>query len=160
MDELYRSKAIKLMEQGIEAAADMESHLKEEQKALISQDASALEGMVEIKRGAIDRLASFEANIMALLKSVDISVASDNWVEVIKRFYPEDHRVDQTVDKLRSRISACHHLTVENEGLVNLGLARVSVAMQMLSGEENENLYAPHTPSGSSSRSSRSLAHI
>jgi len=160
MDELYRSKAIKLMEQGIEAAAEMESHLKEEQKALVSQDASALEGMVEIKRGAIDRLASFEAEIMALLKSVDITVASDNWVEVIKRFYPADHRIDQTVGNLRSRISACHHLTVENEGLVNIGLARVSVAMQMLSGEENENLYTPRGPAGSNKRGSRSLAHI
>jgi hypothetical protein len=31
MDELYRSKTIKLMEEGIEAAAAMESHLEKEQ---------------------------------------------------------------------------------------------------------------------------------
>ncbi len=143
MDELYRSKAIKLMEEGIEAAAAMESHLEKEQRALVSQDLETLQVMVDEKRLTIDRLAGFESGMMTLLRATDPSVAADNWVELIHALYPGDRRVEETVGQLRTKIARCHALTVENEGLVNIGLARVSMAMRMLSGEGPANLYDP-----------------
>jgi flagellar biosynthesis/type III secretory pathway chaperone len=160
MDELYRSKAIRLIEKGIEAATAMESHLGNEQQALVSQDALVLEGMVAEKRLTIDLLAGFEADIIALLASTEAAVASDNWVEVIKRIYPQDQRIDQAVGRLREKISACHELTVQNEGLVNIGLARVSMAMQMLAGDEASGLYAPQGESGNPKRRPRTITHI
>jgi flagellar biosynthesis/type III secretory pathway chaperone len=155
MDELYRSKTIKQMEEGIAAAAAMECHLEKEQQALVSQNLEMLQVMVDEKRATIDRLARFESEMMGLLKARDGDVASDNWVELIRSLYPDDQRVDETVGELRSRIAHCHALTVENEGLVNIGLARVSMAMQMLTGDVPADLYDPAGKDLPASRSAR-----
>lgn len=160
MDELYRSKAIRLMDEGIAAAAAMEAHLEQEQQALVSQDLETLRSMVNEKREAIDRLASFESTMMGLLKAVDGDVASDNWVELISMLYPDDQRVDETVGQLRARISRCHVLTVENEGLVNIGLARVSIAMKMLTGDAPSDIYDPAGKDLPGSRSARSITRV
>ncbi len=160
MDELYRSKAIKLMDEGIAAAAAMEAHLEQEQQALVSQDLDTLRIMVTEKRQTIDRLASFESAMMGLLKSVDGGVASDNWVELIRTLYPDDRRVEDTVNQLRAHIAHCRVLTVENEGLVNIGLARVSVAMQMLTGDAPSDVYDPAGKDYPGSRSARSITRV
>ncbi len=160
MDELYRSKTIKLMDEGIAAAAAMEAHLEQEQQALVSQDLDTLRAMVTEKRETIDRLAGFESTMMALLKAADGGVASDNWVELIRTLYPDDQRVEDTVNQLRARISRCHVLTVENEGLVNVGLARVSMAMQMLTGDTPSDLYNPAGKDSPGSRSARSITRV
>lgn len=160
MDELYRSKAIRLMDEGIAAAAAMEAHLEQEQQALVSQDLETLRSMVNEKREAIDRLANFESTMMGLLKAVDGDVASDNWVELISMLYPDDQRVDETVGQLRARISRCHVLTVENEGLVNIGLARVSIAMKMLTGDAPSDIYDPAGKDLPGSRSARSITRV
>ena len=157
MDELYRSKTIRLMEEGIAAAAAMESHLRKEQQALVSQDLETLQTMVVEKRETIDRLAGFESGMMGLLQAADPSVASDNWVERVHALYPDDRRVAETVDRLRAKIAHCHALTVENEGLVNIGLARVSMAMRMLSGEGTADVYEPSGRDAAASPGVRSI---
>ncbi len=160
MDELYRCKAIKLMEEGIAAAAAMESHLRKEQRALVLQDIETLRTMVAEKRETIDRLAGFETGMMGLLQTADPSVAADNWVERVHALYPGDRRVAETVDRLRAKIADCHALTVENEGLVNIGLSRVSMAMRMLSGEGEADVYESSGRDAPTSSSVRSITRV
>lgn len=159
-DELYRSKAIRLIEHGIVAASAMESQLRREQEALIAQDIDTLQAMVAEKRDTIEQLAGFESEIMALLQSVDGNVAADNWVVLVQSLYPDDLRVASVVDHLRENVSRCHALTVENESLVNLGLARVSMAMQILNGDASPDVYNSNGRDSSQSRGTRNIVSV
>lgn len=159
-DELYRSKAIRLIEHGIVAASAMEAQLRREQEALIAQDIDTLQAMVAEKRDTIEQLAGFESEIMALLQSVDGNVAADNWVVLVQALYPDDLRVASVVDHLREKVSRCHALTVENESLVNLGLARVSMAMQILNGDASPDVYNSNGRDSSQSRGTRNIVSV
>ncbi len=160
MNAMEREKLSSLLQQGTVAADRLSQDLLDEQNALVGHDVDLLPGYLARKQESLAALNAFEGQMWLLLDQSGMTVDHQrSWLEQVKALQPGDRGLQDAVLRLGDLIGMCYKLTVENEGLVNIGLARVSRALEMLNGEgQGANVYNRSLEQGSPSLAGRSLA--
>lgn len=164
MDAKERAELAALLKNGTAAASALQQELRGEREALIAHDIEQLESCVARKKVSVAELNEFEASIRTVLdrNSRNQGIpATDSWLEQARLICPGYPELEEAILLLGDTLAGCYKQSIENEGLVNLGLARVSKALKMLDGgDSTSGLYKPDSGITASMPGRRSLARV
>lgn len=153
-----------LLSHGIDAASALKLHLGAERAALVAHDIAELETSVASKRESVAALGQFEASIRSILDRHSDKTSgqeTDSWLDQAKMICPGYPELQKKILLLGDTLAECFRQSIENEGLVNLGLARVSKAIKMLEGSESStSVYQAEAGMATSMPGPRTLARV
>lgn len=164
MDARERAELEALLNNGVTTASGLKKDLLDEREALIAHNIDSLGTCVERKKASVAALNQFEASIRSILNRHSIVQGipgTESWLEQARIICPGYPELEKAILLLGDTLADCFRQSIENEGLVNLGLARVSKAIKMLEGDHSStSLYNPDSGVSSSMPAPRSLARV